>query len=111
MNPTLPLPPADYNQRWAADLVRVAQAVVDDLARQAGIGYRVQSYTPSRRLAGNTTSCVGEVGTVLVLTNGASSVNVPVSGVGGDGADPTIAELANVLATLIADFRGKGTLG
>lgn len=111
MNPTLPLPPADYNQRWAADLVRVAQAVVDDLARQAGVGYRVQAFEPNRRLTGNITSAVGEVGEVAVLIGGAKAVTVPVTGVGGLGAEPSIAELTNVLATLITDFRGKGTLG
>lgn len=111
MNPTLPLPPPDWDQRWGADLVRVAQAVVDDLRRQAGLGYRVQAYTPTRQIAGNSTSCVGEVGSVTVVTNGVTKTNVAVTGVGGAGTDPTVAMLADVLATLIADFRGKGTLG
>lgn len=111
MNPTLPLPPPDWNQGWASDMVRVAQAIVDDLGRQAGIGYRVSVFSPTRQLSGNGTSATASVGTVQVRTNGSASTSVSVTGVGGAGVNTPTATLAAVLATLISDLRSKGTLG
>jgi len=111
MNPRLPLPPQGWDQGWASGLVRVAQAVVDDLGRQAGVGYRASTFTPTRQLSGNGTSATGSVGSVLVRTNGSIRTSVSVSGVGGAGTDASIPTITAVLATLISDFRSKGTLG
>lgn len=111
MNPQLPLPPADWNQGWAADLIRVAQGTLDDLKRQAGIGYRVSVFSPTRQLSGNGTSAVAIVGAVQVRINGSGGTSVAVSGVGGSGSDASNATITAVLATLISDFRSKGTLG
>lgn len=139
MNPTLPLPPSDWSRGWASDMVRVAQAVVDDLGRQtslskvtmrelelqiiaaqvaidilempAGVGYEVSTFVPTRQFSGNGTSATGSVGNVQVRTNGSTPASVSVSGVGGAGADTPISTLSAVLATLISDFKSKGTLG
>lgn len=92
-------------------MVRVAQAIVDDLGRQAGIGYRPSTFTPTRQLSGNGTSASGQVGTVQVMTNGSVRASVSVSGVGGSGTDASIPTITAVLATLISDLRSKGTLG
>lgn len=91
--------------------MRVLQATLDDIRRQAGIGYRATAYTPTRTLSGNGTSATGAVGTVTVLTGGTGTATVSVTGVGGAGTATTTEQLANVLATLINDFKGKGTLG
>lgn len=111
MNPQLPLPPTDWNRGWAADLVRVAQTTLDDLKRQAGLGYRVSVFTPTRQISGNGTSATAMVGSVQVRVNGSGSTSVVVSGVGGSGSDASAATITAVLATLISDFRSKGTLG
>lgn len=108
----LPSPPIDYDQRWASDFVRVLDFVLNTLSQPVQVGYRSSVATPLRVIdAGAGTSARGEVGTVQVSIAGQENCRVEVTGVGGAGSYPTNGQLAQVLATFIADAKARGLLG
>ena len=108
----LPSPPLEYDPRWAGDFVRVLDFVLDRLSQPVATGYRAQVAAPLRVLdAGDGTSARGEVGMVQVAIAGTENCRVDVTGVGGDGTYPDSGEVAQVLATFIADARARGLLG
>lgn len=112
MSGRLPSPPAAYDQRWASDFVRVLDFALNQLSQPIAVGYRVQLASADRTLnAGDGTSATGQVGTVQVVIAGTQGCRVAVSGVGGAGSPATVGEVAQVLATLIADAKARGLLG
>lgn len=112
MSGRLPSPPADYDQRWASDLVRGLDFALNQLSQPIALGYRSQVAYPDRTIdSGSGTSARGEVGTVQVSIAGAGGCQVAVTGVGGNGTAPSVSEVAQVLATLISDAKARGILG
>lgn len=103
----LPAFPSVYDQGWGNTYTRTLEINLNQLSQPISTGWYVSLTTPTRMF--EPTSAVGQVGSVTVSTNGATSNTVSVTGVGGS-YNGTLQNTNSVLETLISDMKIRGML-